>query len=293
MILQPSLVTRVAVKKKENVLLNFVNTVLGGGRSAATSGGEEEGINTSSRASISRKTDDASRDTSLSSISPGGGAGLTHPPIHYQRDSGPYLFADSASAGGGGGGLDYRGGRGRRRGDDRGPSDQSKSRFLSPPAVERGRGSIFSSSPPGETIATAGGGGGLGADEGFLKPPGLLLPSSGGGGGGAGGLRSPRFIMGLGGGKGGGEQEFDLRRRVDGAVRQWNPGIYFRMDSQLFHTLEKPDMRLLAHSSAEIVILLSLQKLASFFGECLNLLDGATTKELQMSSSIQVRTYTR
>ncbi|KYK64627.1 amine-terminal region of chorein, A TM vesicle-mediated sorter, partial [Toxoplasma gondii TgCatPRC2] len=99
------------------------------------------------------------------------------------------------------------------------------------------------------------------------------------------------FQLGLGVRKA--KNAFDLRKRRDDIVKGWSPGAYMRIDTQLFRTLEKPDVRMLVHSSAELVVLLSVQKLASFFGECLNLLDEATTKELQMSSNLQTVTVLR
>lgn len=323
--------SRVAVKKKENVFLNLVNTVLGGGRSTATSGGEEEGHPTASRKPDSRDTSAAS-GISGAGGSYGGGPAVFSPRAHaassYRDYSGGQLgdsYQGDRRAGGERRGRDPR--RRTRYGDDgerrRDSCSSPSPRFLSPIGGRRHRDSVLSppsSSPsdrrhrPGTASPSYQDGRypPAGRDsELFLEDPrqysslfnrspppppphGLAVPPAGGGNlnhpsssSSSTGLRSPRFVMGLVGGKG--KEEFDLRRRVDGGVKQWNPGIYFRMDSQLFHTLEKPDMRLLAHSSAEVVILLSLQKLASFFGECLNLLDGATTKELQMSSSIQVR----
>lgn len=83
-------------------------------------------------------------------------------------------------------------------------------------------------------------------------------------------------------------REKDYRKKLDG-LRAWSPGVYMRMDSQLFRTLHAPDLRMLLHSCAGIVVVVSPQRCLLVLGESLNLLDAARTKELLLSSNIQVR----
>ncbi|OEH76009.1 hypothetical protein cyc_08509 [Cyclospora cayetanensis] len=45
----------------------------------------------------------------------------------------------------------------------------------------------------------------------------------------------------------------DYRKRLE-SIRAFSPGVYLRMDSQLFRTLYTPDLRLLLHSCAGIVV---------------------------------------
>ena len=83
----------------------------------------------------------------------------------------------------------------------------------------------------------------------------------------------------------------DYRKKLDG-IRSWSPGVYMRVDSQLFRTLHAPDMRLLLHSCAGIVVVVSPQRCLLVLGESLNLVDTARTKDLLMSSNIQVHYLT-
>ncbi|KAL8455475.1 hypothetical protein Emag_000604 [Eimeria magna] len=78
----------------------------------------------------------------------------------------------------------------------------------------------------------------------------------------------------------------DYRKRLE-AIRAWSPGVYMRMDSQLFRTLHAPDLTMLLHSCAGIVVVVSPQRSLLVLGECQHLLDAGRTKELLLSSNIQ------
>lgn len=159
-----------------------------------------------------------------------------------------------------------------------------------------------------KVFASTKAGGAEGAEGEASQGPDGSSPAPRGGGQGAGNARAPsandtaaaaqptstNALMAsflASGTRGGGvlpSQQSDFRKRL-APIRDFEPGLYVHMDSQLFRTLRKPDMRVLLHSCANLLVLLSPQRALLVLGECLGLVDAARTKELLLSSNIQVR----
>lgn len=58
------------------------------------------------------------------------------------------------------------------------------------------------------------------------------------------------------------------------------PGIYLRMDTQMFKTIAKPDIRVVLRSITEITLLIVPQQLLELLKETISVIDVATTNDL-------------
>lgn len=87
------------------------------------------------------------------------------------------------------------------------------------------------------------------------------------------------------------EQKIDIYKNPIEFLKGVDPGIYIRLDFQLFKTVEEPNMKIVLRVTTEITLFIIPKLLLTMLKEALPVIDDATKTDISAAASTMVRRF--